>query len=390
MLIDCKTSSTKTYSNKPPDPNEIEVSIFGPGYGESSLLHLGGNEWLLVDSCINPITREPAAFTYLRSIGINPAEAIRLIFITHWHDDHIRGISKVFQECESATVIWSSALSSKEFLTLAYAYGTRPMIETSGVQEFYNILEIIKERYGLNSKKFVPIKLASADKLIWRRSAPVAGANMPCEVYSLSPSDISTFLALKEIGKLLPQDGYIKRRILANRPNYFAVVLWIKIQNINILLGSDLEESNDPNSGWLVIVNSNTRPEGKASIFKIPHHGSKNGDNPRVWSEMLESEPVAVLTPFDLGRTKLPTKSDIKRICKYTSKAYSTAISKIKRKKGREKIVDKTIRETVINIRTVNPSFGYIRMRTNNVNDLIKWEIELFGDAVPLDRLLNI
>lgn len=32
-----------------PEVGEIEVSVFGPGYGESILLHAGDNDWFLID-----------------------------------------------------------------------------------------------------------------------------------------------------------------------------------------------------------------------------------------------------------------------------------------------------------------------------------------------------
>ncbi len=39
-----------------PGQDIIEVSIFGPGKGEPILVHLGRNEWIIVDSCINART----------------------------------------------------------------------------------------------------------------------------------------------------------------------------------------------------------------------------------------------------------------------------------------------------------------------------------------------
>jgi hypothetical protein len=47
------------------------------------------------------------------------------------------------------------------------------------------------------------------------------------------------------------------------------------IGDIALLLGADLEETGEEDTGWSVIVASTERPHGKASIFKIPHHGSE-------------------------------------------------------------------------------------------------------------------
>jgi len=381
-----ENSFTGSSLSDPPDRSEIEISLFGPGYGESLLIHVGDNNWLLVDSCIDPINKEPSPLKYLHEIGINPAEAIKLIVVTHWHDDHIRGLAEIFRNCELAEFASSAALQSKEFLTLVYALGRRSMMETSGVHEFYNILEILKERQRSNGGNLVSFKLAIADRLIWKRTLLAAGSNLASEVYSLSPSDASAILALKEIGNFLPKEHQPKTRVEARSPNHVAVVLWIRIGNIYILLGSDLEKTKDLNTGWSIIVDSNTRPQGKACIFKIPHHGSKSADYPYVWTEMLESDLLAVLTPFVLGNVTLPTKSDIERICNRTRNAYSTAFAVRKRTKKRSGIVEKTIRETVKSIREVNVSTGHIRLRTKGFHPPITWKVSLFGDAIPLNK----
>ena len=75
----------------PPRSEELEISIFGPGRGECVLLHLGQNEWCVVDSCIAKPAGGPVALHYLRNLQTNAIDGIKLIVATHWHDDHIGG-----------------------------------------------------------------------------------------------------------------------------------------------------------------------------------------------------------------------------------------------------------------------------------------------------------
>ena len=96
----------------------IEVSLFGPGYGECVVLHLGAGDWAIVDSCIDHRTGQPAALAYLSSLGIDPAVAVKLVAVTHAHDDHIRGIADVLAACESARFVRPVATSRNEFLAL--------------------------------------------------------------------------------------------------------------------------------------------------------------------------------------------------------------------------------------------------------------------------------
>jgi hypothetical protein len=367
-----------------PAPGEIEISMFGPGYGESLLLHVGDNNWLLVDSCVDPSSKQPAAIQYLQQIGVDPSEAVKLIVASHWHDDHIRGLASTLEKCASALFVFSLALKSKEFLTLVFAMGKRSLMDTSGVDEFYRILKTLKERKatGLEIPRF-----AIADRLMWRNEFITLGAVYGCEVYSLSPSDEAVRLALEEIGSLMPQEKEPKRRLIDRRPNHNAVVLWVRVGEISILMGSDLENVNRPSCGWSAIVSSGTRPHGRGSVFKIPHHGSANADHSGVWHEMLDPDPTLILSPFISGRTKIPTKSDVRRLCERSSYGYCTADVKDQKPKFAPKAVEKTINEIVKGIRTVNPRVGHIRVRRKIVPSLTPWDVTLFGGALPLSSL---
>src|SRR5208283_1490967 len=99
-----------------PAVDEMEVSLFGPGYGESVVIHIGNNLWILIDSCLNPRTQQPACLEYLRRLGVDIQRSVKLIVATHWHDDHVRGLGSVFRECASACLVLSQALRNSEFL----------------------------------------------------------------------------------------------------------------------------------------------------------------------------------------------------------------------------------------------------------------------------------
>ena len=372
--------------NIAPEPDEIEISVFGPGYGESILLHLGGNNWFIIDSCIDPLTQEPAPLIYLQEININPSVSIRQVIATHWHDDHVRGLGKILKSCTSAEFVCSDALRPEEFNELVASYGVRTMMKSSGVDEFREVMEVLQQRKSQLGKRYITPIFASSNRHLWHGLLNSSEMNYECSIYALSPSDASILAARLDIENLLPKEETPKRRLLAITPNRAAVVLWVSAGHFNILFGSDLEESEDPQTGWSVIINSANRPSGKASFFKIPHHGSKSAHHPAVWTEMLEREPIAVLTPYEKGNNRLPTKQDINRMCALTSNAYTTADPLKRRAIRRDKTVEKTIKETVRNIRQVNPSIGHVRLRAKQQS---AWNIELFGDAISLIGLMK-
>ena len=97
----------------PPAADEIEVTLFGPGYGEAIAVHLGDGSWLLVDSCIDPDSKTPASETYLDQIGVN-ASHVRAIVASHWHDDHVRGISRLAARYPAADFVLSGVFNKAE------------------------------------------------------------------------------------------------------------------------------------------------------------------------------------------------------------------------------------------------------------------------------------
>ena len=355
----------------PPQADEIEMTLFGPGYGECVLIHLGNHKWAIVDSCFNRDHR-PAALAYLRNLGLNPSEAVSLIVATHWHDDHIRGMGEVVEVCDKAAFCCASALGAEEFLAALAALERRPAMPAgSGLRELYKV-------FSLLAKRSSTCTYAISNRLIFDRD--------DCMIWSLTPSDRAFNAFLQQAGSLLPRELEAKRRIPALTPNEAAVVLLVRVSDTTILLGADLERR-----GWLEVLDTYRDSNRTSSAFKVPHHGSQDAHEDRVWNEILTSDPVAVLTPWRRGGRRLPTENDLHRILSFTSRAYVTTSrtdvvdTPVRRKSN---TVERSIRETGARIRTVNLSDGMIRLR-KRVSSLADWNIERFGSACSLTDYAN-
>jgi glyoxylase-like metal-dependent hydrolase (beta-lactamase superfamily II) len=105
-----------------PTDDELEITLFGSGYGESIVVHTGNNRWLLVDSSVNRDGNQPSALRYLSGLGVDISTQVMGVVVTHWHDDHVRGIGEIAEKCTSAKFYLSAALmcskDSKKFHTL--------------------------------------------------------------------------------------------------------------------------------------------------------------------------------------------------------------------------------------------------------------------------------
>lgn len=357
--------TTSSDSKALPDRQEIEITLLGPGYGESAVLHIGGGKWLIVDSCVDS-QGSPRSLSYLESIGVDPSQAVVMIVATHWHDDHIRGMSKVVQACRSARFCCAAALRNEEFLTVVKAWGHRPLTKAgSGVKEIYGVF------LHLQAQGIEPI-FALANRRIYTENE--------CEIWSLSPDDKLFGRFLRSIDGLLSSQGQPKTRVPDPQSNDVAVALWVATGEDVMLLGSDLERP-----GWVQVLGIGELPGARASVFKVPHHGSKNAEHPGIWEQMLVSSPIAVLTPWRRGSRTLPTKDDAKRILSYTPDAYATAKSLTTTQlKRRNPTVTKTVRESNIQLRRHPMLSGAVQIRRKYGSEE-QWNIETFGPACHLD-----
>src|SRR5476651_2566238 len=102
----------------PPSPNELELSLFGPGVGECLVVHLGSGNWMIVDSCLKEPRGRPIALEYLESLNVDVGSQVKLVVVTHWNDDHIQGIGEIVRAASSARFACSAALGSREFFSV--------------------------------------------------------------------------------------------------------------------------------------------------------------------------------------------------------------------------------------------------------------------------------
>ena len=70
-----------------PNPNEFLIVVLGgPSEGESIVVHLGDNRWMIIDS--GKVGNDVMAVKYFVDNGI-PFENVDIIVCTHWHADHV-------------------------------------------------------------------------------------------------------------------------------------------------------------------------------------------------------------------------------------------------------------------------------------------------------------
>ena len=349
--------------------------MIGPGYGESIIIHLGDGEWMIVDSCIQKVDEggsQSAPIAYLQELGVDPSQVSRVV-ATHWHDDHIGGLSQVIKKCISADFCCAMALRESEFLGFASVYAEAdPSPIARSTREIIDVLEL------LESRKKIPAFLV--------RDTLVRRTNRNVSVYALSPSNerIRDFLARVAIN--MPALKTTRTRVGDMSPNAISVAIFIDLGTDAVLLGADVEET--PGGAWSTIVVSSEAMRGhRSSVYKIAHHGSETGECASIWETLLLPSPFAVLTPNTRLARPLPSEEAVERILKRTPHAYSTTRLTSTAPRRRDIAVERTLREHGWRIRAVEPKAGHVRLRQRLGGRRGEWCVELRGNATHLRHI---
>ncbi len=353
-----------------PSSNELEVSIFSRGSGEAAAVHVGGGRWLLIDSLLSE-DKTPVSLDYLEDIGV-PFDAVDAVLLTHWHDDHIAGASKIAELCHAAVIAIPVTLQNDEFL--AFIDRVEPSGSatfSSGVVELQGVLQAIESRNAYPHWS-----------LAQRRISGGPGCHYDFEALSPSNADVCDFM--ESIPAWLKVQA-VGGRLSAPTRNHSSVAAVVAAGEHLLLFGADLEVQG-VDSGWAAVQNGAWQNRGKASFLKIPHHGSKNAHYEPMWSEMAVTGVYSVLTPWNKNKG-LPTVEDVKRIISITPNAYSASRPLARKAIRRMAAVDRALRDKGIQLFRSSSDTGHVRFRCLREGGT-SWVVELLGvGSAPLADL---
>ena len=329
--------------------NELEVSVFGRGFGECIVVGWEGKDFIIIDSFLNPETNNPIALDYLESIGA-PLTAIKAVVLTHWHQDHISGISQILSSNNEIKLVLSPIFSETPFLLMLSKEVQKKRASTN---EFVKIVEFIRT----NKER---VQYVTKDCCIYYKSKGL-------EIITLSPS----YLEMVDYLEALMKSNNDKPKIAYDfvEDNMLSIVLLIKQNKKSILLGSDLEVKASGH-GWECLVEKYTYKDIRPSLFKVPHHGSITGHYQLLWDEVLENKPTAVLTVYNKGKG-LPQDEDIKRIMELSEKLFVVGARAKKDKEILMKI-HKTMPD--VSITVIQKKIGLLRYRFSTDSDTESYE----------------
>ena len=366
-----------------PSKDEIELTVFGPGYGECIVIHIGSGKWAIIDSCLDDSHEEPASISYLKNLGVPVEEAVISVSVSHWHDDHIKGLAKTVEACPNARLSFGAALRCAEFLAFLQIHEDHRVQKLDrGGTELLKCLRLVKETSR-------PIKPLNEDTLIFDFDSDHLAHHQRVELRALSPSG-KQFSEFLERIKLFPDinAGQPKGRISEPSRNDLSVAMLLTIGSEGVLLGADLEEVNDPQKGWRAVVEARRGRRPLSHLFKIPHHGSCNAHNTDVWNEMLNKSIRSIVTPWTKGGHRLPGERDLDRLRQLCSECYLTSTYLTSPKRNYDADILKQINAAGVKFDTSIYSGGRVTIRWTPLGSEAL-NVTLYGGAINIQDHQN-
>ncbi|MGH9277169.1 MAG: MBL fold metallo-hydrolase [Acidimicrobiales bacterium] len=316
---------------RPPEPDEFDLTLLGPNFGESAVVHVGHGRWIVVDSCRH--RKLNLALAYLRHLGLDPADVVERVVVSHWHKDHVDGLSALLRACPKALLVAPSAVNVAEVYRMAFDRAahlrrdSRFKKRRPAVVEFTEAMTIAKERHALGQ-----------EAVIWAgaHTTVLHAPEIDVFVGAWSPSGHAQSECVERLGDLCTllatDDPDVPPPI---NPNMLSIVLSVHAGDRQAILGADLERSASPTKGWASVKSvSGVHLASGTELLKVPHHGSVTAEDPALWA-LCGSSSRGVVAPCRRGRVLLPDPDDILRLLEHVAEISCTALPMVPRK-GRE------------------------------------------------------
>ena len=274
----------------PPSADQLEITVFGRGLGESIAVHVGDQRWVVVDS-FRDSKKRPVAQTYLENLDGD--HIVVAVVLTHWDDDHTKGAADLIARYKPAEVWMPAVLDNDEAFEFAFAHVMAEASRTipSGLREFVSVTDGLPPgvtRYGLPGR-------------------PVA-TGTEAAVRVLSPHDEVVRQGFAALG-IAQRPGF--GEVSSPEPNDTSIALWVEMGEGTALLGADLEDSD---WGWTAIVEAHAPGGVKADVLKVPHHGSPDAHCDAVYERLCSENLLMAVTRYTPGVTPRPSPDDIARL----------------------------------------------------------------------------
>jgi len=286
------------------------------GFGECIIIELPDDKIGIIDCCtMDQHIDSCIPLEYLEKKGLD-FEKVEFILITHFHQDHYRGISHLIKKCLSARVLVSKAVINLRFEFLIKYCANLPY-RKNPFKEFQTICDSVAE----NKRKLISVK--AGDVLI---------TNSDYTISALSPSDDDLSYMDSVYKRHNDKISDSKNGATSYIPtgakfNFQSVVLLLEYNSENYLFGADMEYGKKGTGLEPILANLINKNKTIAK-FKLPHHGSNSSYDYDQYKRLTNEESIFTLTPY--CKSRLPRQSAINNLLNHTKEIFGTSKCKDK------------------------------------------------------------
>lgn len=372
-----------------PNIDELEITTIGPGSkdGECIVVHVNG-QWYIIDSC--KYNGVPVALIYLEKIGVLP-EQVSIVFCSHWHLDHIRGLDVLLKKCVHAEFYVPCVGGKKSNVSHILQLAESQSFDSRVWKIYKACIDVLSER-----------EIKTKPQLLTHDQTLLRLPDGSIEIHALGASDEMMCNFETALLRLDPNNPSATQ-FEDLEENLCSAALAIKFHGINCLIGGDVEVArkekynfqscNDGCSahdecGWCDIkFKSKLYPIDKPfSIVKIPHHSSASAYCPQMWPFDFVQNPISTTTLFNCSKGEdLPTKEMLTLYYSHTNELYMTgdgrkAIAPVQRPEVEEINEDNNIQL----LETPVEGLGIVVCRLKAGSNI--WQVWKYGTALKVDE----
>ncbi|MGO8671968.1 MAG: hypothetical protein ACLQVD_11455 [Capsulimonadaceae bacterium] len=290
-----------------PNDNQLFVEVVGGGAkGETIILGLPNGTWGIVD-CYSGILAgavgSNATVKRLRELKIQTLEFVAL---THPHDDHYRGMSRVLTAFPPKRFWQFGGLSA---LLLQYLQAQADADDPRAVKTSVDDLMATYRIVGSGAaQKTISFEYLTGVTLLLDTTVQAGNSDVRLTVHSIAPNGTVVRAYEEELVKCFDGDRVDSKKLNLDH-NQLSAAFIISFGETRLVLGGDVTEAT-----WKPVL-SNLHELGMpvhASYVKVSHHGSANGYCDNLWSELSKRrKPSAVVTPYKRQLPELPALAHI-------------------------------------------------------------------------------
>lgn len=270
------------------------LTIIGASPGESAIVQFDDGSVLTIDSC----GREGKNYTIdnMNRLGID-FSAVKYNIITHFHDDHIKGVADLIAACPGSKVVIPDAWTKDVFRYFVASQSEEVNLSAVSVtREIERVFDFLGQH---------PMRLFAVSELTTLYPPPVFTGENKERLVVLTPRFARKTDFLIRLGEAIDGGTASAFDFCMSNKNSTSISCLVQAGDRYIYLGGDVE-NGPPHHDVRETHLSHLADVPAYDFVKLPHHGSVTSFCDELRKRIADDKTVVAVTPYPKGKKQLP------------------------------------------------------------------------------------